>query len=381
MTISTTTTRIAYDGNGATNSFAVPFPFFGGSELEVIERGIASGAETTLTLGAHYTVAGGDGTAGTVTAAVAPATGLQWVIRRKTARTQSTDYTPNDPFPAETHEKALDRLTMIGQELGETADRALKFPKTDSTTLSSTLPPSVERAGRFLVFDGKGNPAVADGSADGVAVSSFMATVLDDSSASVARATLGVSIGSNVQAWDADLDIWATKAAPSGTPVGTSDVQSLSNKTLIAPALSNYISFPIAQSPSAGSNDLDDYEEGTWTPSDLSGASLVFANGSGNCQYVKIGQMVFASFYVTYPATASGLAATIGGLPFTSQNTTDSLVWTVDIAYTDFGAGFTVGVIKNDTKLAPFGLNGSQLTNSNLSGKTIRATAIYRAAA
>jgi hypothetical protein len=40
------------------------------------------------------------------------------------------------------------------------------------------------------------------------------------------------AIGSTVQAWDADLDTWATKTAPSGTVVGTSDTQTLSGKTL-----------------------------------------------------------------------------------------------------------------------------------------------------
>ena len=40
------------------------------------------------------------------------------------------------------------------------------------------------------------------------------------------------AIGSSVQAYDADLDTWATKTAPSGTVVGTSDTQTLSAKTL-----------------------------------------------------------------------------------------------------------------------------------------------------
>lgn len=40
------------------------------------------------------------------------------------------------------------------------------------------------------------------------------------------------AIGSTVQAYDADLDTWASKTAPSGTVVGTSDTQTLSGKTI-----------------------------------------------------------------------------------------------------------------------------------------------------
>jgi hypothetical protein len=51
-------------------------------------------------------------------------------------------------------------------------------------------------------------------------------------SASAARTALGLVIGTNVQAWDTDLDTWATKTAPTGTVVGTTDTQTLTNKTI-----------------------------------------------------------------------------------------------------------------------------------------------------
>lgn len=54
----------------------------------------------------------------------------------------------------------------------------------------------------------------------------------DVANASTARTNLGLSIGTNVQAWDADLDTWATKTAPTGDAVGTTDTQTLTNKTL-----------------------------------------------------------------------------------------------------------------------------------------------------
>ena len=47
-------------------------------------------------------------------------------------------------------------------------------------------------------------------------ISSFGATIVDDANASAARTTLGVAIGSDVQAWDADLDTLA--GMQSGAP-------------------------------------------------------------------------------------------------------------------------------------------------------------------
>lgn len=77
------------------------------------------------------------------------------------------------------------------------------------------------------------------------------------------------------------------------------------------------ITFPATQSASSDANTLDDYEEGTWTPTDNSGASLSIT--FNNPTYTKIGRLVFVRCStIVYPATASGLGASIGGLPFTN---------------------------------------------------------------
>ena len=161
MAVSTTTTSVSYTGNGSTTSFAVTFPFQGtgaNAELQVVERVIATGAETVKTYTTHYTVTGGSGSTGTVVAASAPASTVEWHIRRTTTRTQTVDYTPNDPFPADTHELALDRLAMGNQEIQEELNRSFKVALTDSAI--GTVPNSVDRANNILAFDSDGNPKV-----------------------------------------------------------------------------------------------------------------------------------------------------------------------------------------------------------------------------
>ena len=143
MTLAATTTEVSYTGNGSTTAFTVTFAFFGtgtNAELEVIERTIATGAETTKSNGSHYTVTGGSGSTGTVTAASAPADTVQWHIRRKTTQTQGTDYVENDEFPADSHENALDRLTMIAQEHEADLTAAFTFPPSYTGGASTTVP-------------------------------------------------------------------------------------------------------------------------------------------------------------------------------------------------------------------------------------------------
>ena len=64
MTITTTTQRIAYTGTGADTVLSVPYKFYATTDLVVTKRTTATGAETTLTEGTHYTVLGGNGATG-----------------------------------------------------------------------------------------------------------------------------------------------------------------------------------------------------------------------------------------------------------------------------------------------------------------------------
>ena len=153
MTISTTDSRISYNGNGVTTVFSFPYRFLANGDLVVVSVD-AAGVETVKTLTTDYTITGaGDDAGGSVTMLVAPASGTRLIIYRNTAITQETDYISGDPFPAETHERALDRLTMIAQEIAPNLARSITLPVGDASGLNDTLPAAANRLDKFVVFD------------------------------------------------------------------------------------------------------------------------------------------------------------------------------------------------------------------------------------
>jgi hypothetical protein len=80
----------------------------------------------------------------------------------------------------------------------------------------------------------------------------------------------------------------------------------------------------------AAANVLDDYEEGTWTPTfilrDTTYGSTSYSNQDG--YYTKIGNEVFVSCYCRFSAWSGGSnnEVRITGLPFTNANTTGGVM-------------------------------------------------------
>ncbi|MDF3019360.1 MAG: phD2B [Steroidobacteraceae bacterium] len=159
MTVASTNSKAGpYAGAGTTGPFAVDFRFLEDSHLQVI-RTSAAGVATTLTLTTDYTVTGAGGTSGEVTLVAALAAGETLAVLRNVPATQETDYVQNDAFPAESHERALDKLTMIAQQQGEILSRAITVPTGESGVPS--LPAAADRANTLLGFDSNGDPTVS----------------------------------------------------------------------------------------------------------------------------------------------------------------------------------------------------------------------------
>lgn len=164
---------------------------------------------------------------------------------------------------------------------------------------------------------------------------------------------------------DANFTAARTDAAQSFT-----GDQTLSTGNLVQGTAAKGFNFT-ANTPAAGmtSQLFNWYEEGTWTPADASGAGLSFTVTTA--KYVRTGKSVFVVMDIKYPATASGSAAAISGLPF-SGGGINSVVTTVIS-----GGATPVLFLTSGTTLYARTFNNTNITNVTLSGVTVIASFTY----
>ena len=120
--------------------------------------------------------------------------------------------------------------------------------------------------------------------------------------------TLKFKVGDGVTAWNS---LPYSGASASLTNAALGGITDLSGGRL---------KFPATQVPSTDANTLDDYEEGTFTPTLLFGGlaiGMTFSTQLG--RYTKIGRTVFYEIRMVLTAKGSSTGtATVGGLPFTA---------------------------------------------------------------
>jgi hypothetical protein len=143
--------------------------------------------------------------------------------------------------------------------------------------------------------------------------------------------TGGVSIGNTTDPGATNLSVTGT--GQFGTTVGVGAA---------TPSASGAgITFPATQSASTNVNTLDDYEEGTFTPTIIGTTSAGTGTYSANSQigrYTKIGNRVYFTIYLVWTAHTGTGNIRVTGLPFTSIATTNTYnavaIWNANIALT-----------------------------------------------
>ena len=125
------------------------------------------------------------------------------------------------------------------------------------------------------------------------------------------------------------------------------------------------ITFPATQSASTDANTLDDYEEGTWTPS--VGGNATYSTRIAS--YTKVGNLVYVHCYIVINAIGTGSTAILSGLPFTSKNTgTAQAIYTC--YYTSLASSITwlSGYVENNATTIQFTGNSTAATSIQSNG-------------
>jgi hypothetical protein len=129
---------------------------------------------------------------------------------------------------------------------------------------------------------------------------------------------------------------------------------------------------------SAAANELDDYEEGTWTPVAL------FANDTSSNQagtYTKVGNVVTACFTITFSATSFGVPQGFSTLPFTSANVTGNNAGVSIGLYTGAAAPsntLTGNLLKNSSQIALNDASGVVTSDTRIRSANFNGVVVYR---
>lgn len=196
MTIATETNRISAVGSGSTGQ-EVPFtfPISVTSDVTVYKLVTSTGIQTTLAEITNYTIAISGTSGGTLTTVTTIEATEQIHIVRNTPNIQSLDLVLGGSFSPEAVEAGLDKLTKLTTENVDGIGKSLRFPATDSSSLTTILPSSVGRASKALTFDSSGNATAAVAVPTGsVSFTTFGTNMAEAADALAGRTVLGVPV-------------------------------------------------------------------------------------------------------------------------------------------------------------------------------------------
>lgn len=157
MSISSSTTKNTYSGDGSTTVFPYTFEILAQGDMLVQTKVNSTGVITTNTITTEYTISGaGVSTGGNVTFVTAPASGTTVILLRNVSYLQPSHYSEYDPLPSVTLETNLDRLTMLCQQLSEIASRNVKVDAGVDTDVFNTTLPTPSDGGLYLATNSTG---------------------------------------------------------------------------------------------------------------------------------------------------------------------------------------------------------------------------------
>ncbi len=165
MTISSETrTAGPFTGNGVTTAFPFTFKVFSTADVLVVQTD-TDGVETTRTLTTHYTVAlnaDQDASPGGTVNTVAPLVDdYLLTLTSNVGNLQPVLITNLGGFYPSIINTALDKATILIQQLLNKINRSVKIPLSDGTAITTQLPTASLRANKALVFDTDGNVGVS----------------------------------------------------------------------------------------------------------------------------------------------------------------------------------------------------------------------------
>jgi len=160
MTVLTTENRVQYSGDGVSTVFPYAKMFFEQDDVVVVSTNTSTLVDTTRVLGVDYTVSGSVDLAGVyvdganIIFTTAPTASERITIYRATDITQGTDLEENDDLPANVLERALDKLTIIVQQIADDVERSIKFSVTSLLGITLSLTPE---ASKFIRWNSAGD--------------------------------------------------------------------------------------------------------------------------------------------------------------------------------------------------------------------------------
>lgn len=191
LDVSDVTPRITYTATSGQTVFTVPFSFIDETHLDVYVNDVLK------TLSTHYSTSGEeDENGGTVTLVTGATAGDSVVIARVLTYELSIHIPTSGDLDIPAINLQFSLFTMMLQQAVADLPRSLRQPASDADDLDE-LPVAASRASKYLFFDADGQPSLVSSVSTSVAASAFILTLMDDTTAAAARATLGITDASS----------------------------------------------------------------------------------------------------------------------------------------------------------------------------------------